>query len=325
MAQILGTKARILKAVAFPTCWCPQLLGCCAEQFTLLEISTAFCGTNAKIYIWKGREGVKERLKLKTPKIKNKREKDPQTKKRSKWKIREIFLLLEKVFHHLICLASVQTFILHSGSCGFLVLCPSPGVPVPCHWFAWARLCNCPSVGRTGEWESKLQGMGSTLVAAQCLGNRISAQLYFTGTDTSPARGYTWSIVQIKGLLSIRDCFRSWTCWCRESWQSKKWDGRAAETLQNPSALHNWQIRNRLCKLRDIDDFDTQNVFRRRSICKGGFLFLWNFWGGRLKINASNVQSCQCFSATLVSKIQGSFVGLYKWFILTVIVCSTIN
>lgn len=131
MAQILGTKARILKAVAFPTCWCPQLLGCCAEQFTLLEISTAFCGTNAKIYIWKGREGVKERLKLKTPKIKNKREKDPQTKKRSKWKIREIFLLLEKVFHHLICLASVQTFILHSGSCGFLVLCPSPGVLCP--------------------------------------------------------------------------------------------------------------------------------------------------------------------------------------------------
>lgn len=141
--------ARIFKAVAFPTCWCPQLSGCCAEQFILLEISTAFCGTNANIYIWKGREGVKERLKLKTPKIKNKREKNPQTKKPGKWKIREIFPLLEKVFHCLICLVSVQTFILHSGSCGFLVLCPSPGVPVPCHWFAWARLCNCPSVGRT--------------------------------------------------------------------------------------------------------------------------------------------------------------------------------
>jgi len=43
--------------------------GCCAEQFTLLEISAASCGTDANIYSNKG-EREKERLKLKTQKIK---------------------------------------------------------------------------------------------------------------------------------------------------------------------------------------------------------------------------------------------------------------
>lgn len=128
-----------------------------------------------QIYIFrKRREGAKERLKLKTHKIKNKRKKNKitQTKKPRKWKIREIFSpTLEKVFffHHLIFLASVQIFLLHSGGCGFLAFCPCPGVPVPSAlplvFLAKAmELCKCWQDDRR---TSEPQGMGTALVCGK--------------------------------------------------------------------------------------------------------------------------------------------------------------
>lgn len=81
MAQISGAKVRIFESVAFPICSCPQLPGCCAEQFTLLDISTASCGTSANVVSKKKEtEREKERLKLKTYKIKNKTPKSPGKK-----------------------------------------------------------------------------------------------------------------------------------------------------------------------------------------------------------------------------------------------------
>lgn len=120
--------------------------------------------------------------------------------------------------------------------------------------------------------------MGAALVAAPCVANRINAQPYFKGLMPPPWE-VVWCIVQIKELFGIRDCCRSWRCQCREGWLRRKWGGRAAETLESPSALYNWQIRDRLCKQGDTDDFDTQNHLQKKMPLQWCIPFSLGFFG----------------------------------------------
>lgn len=133
MAQILGAGVRIFKTVAFSICWCPQLLCCCAEQFTVLEISTASFDTDAKIY--SNRRTV--RLKMKTHKIKSIKKTKTWNKTKSprkEKKIRDFFFFHRKKlrFNRLIFLASIQASLLFSSFCSCcVVLHPFHDLPIP--------------------------------------------------------------------------------------------------------------------------------------------------------------------------------------------------
>lgn len=145
------------------------------------------------IYSEKGEKERKRDWNWKHTRLKTReKNKITQTKKPSKLKIREIFPSLGKRFS----LSSsdlpgfspnIPPLLWWLWLLCFLVFLS----PLPCHWFAWARLWNCLSVGRMmGENQrGSPREQALLLVVAQCVGNGINAHLYLQGLMPPPARG----------------------------------------------------------------------------------------------------------------------------------------